>query len=204
MNNKSSYKSGYCKKEETIEEIKRNIIDMDKKMDRYLDNIEGKKSDLDLFNGVLFATFKNGKDYETFYRKFPNSYFEMLFKVYIPFILTNLLCRCFYNENARKKIKILKTLRVEKAPEPNDVIWENLQFSYLSRLMRIYLVYMLSFLLIGICFLIVIYLTSLQNNYKSAKSARYISFNYGISILISSSISVINYAISKCLRKISE
>ena len=70
------------------------------------------------------------------------------------------LCCCLIDKKKRKRLA-RERIRVYLAPEPEDVIWENMEFSVFQRFYRIIIIYFLSFLLIGFAFVVVY----LLNNY---------------------------------------
>jgi len=75
---------------------------------------------------------------------------------------------------------------VSKAPEPEDIIWENIGVSFQSIILRKLLTYFILLLLLGGSFGIVYVLTMLQMNDNS---------NQILSIAVSLSITVINIII---------
>lgn len=56
----------------------------------------------------------------------------------------------------------LENLIIEDAPDPNDILWENLQYSRFSQLTRSIFIYLISLLLIFISFAIVLAIASIQ------------------------------------------
>jgi ABC-type Fe3+ transport system permease subunit len=105
-----------------------------------------------------------------------------------------------------KKLEVMDSIRVVNAPEPADVLWENLHYSPLQRVVRAIWVYIVSIFLIGISFGAIIGLTylqkSLKNKYKNKSDSSYNETGY--SILISIIITIINFMITLCLNKLSE
>lgn len=49
-----------------------------------------------------------------------------------------------------------RALIVEKAPEPNDVLWENLHYSTKYKIKIRFWIYLVTFILLIICFLIIL------------------------------------------------
>jgi len=201
-NNKKQFTTGLCyKKVEDLEKIKQDMINYRRELDNFMKNLENDKAmKIGLFSGVVFATFKNGKDYEEYYESFPHTFLSLIFKTYVPFLIINYVCCCFFNDKRKKKSRMRSTLQVEFAPEPNDVIWENLEYTATQRLIRLLWVYLSSIVLIGISFGIIIGLNFIQNKFRTENK----SMNYGVSILISLCISIINFLITKLLKKLSE
>ena len=104
-------------------------------------------------------------------------------------------------ESDQKKIdqKKTSTYRVIKGMIPSEVKWENLEYSQMSRLTRIIVVYFLTFILIGVGFGIIIYLNYVQSTTGIGKP---FSYTTGISIVISLVISIINFLIFLLLRSL--
>ncbi len=199
-NNLTEYKFGLCGNVVNINEIKNQILDLNNRLMKMLDDIEADKLNQKLFSGVIFATFKNGKDYEQYLESFPNSFFGLVFKVYLPYFLSNYLFCCCFSEKKRKKYRMFSQLDVEKAPEPLDIKWENLRYSKFNRFFRAIIVYLISGALIIISLVIVVALTKAQTSGISQDS----NINYGFSIAISIVISIINYIMTELLKILSK
>jgi hypothetical protein len=151
-------------------------------------------------NGVLFATFNTNKEYNNYLDQFPSSFFSKIYyNIYYLFAVYFLCCAFSQKsrDNLRKKVK----LTVERAPEPQDIIWENLQYSGFQRIKRTCFVYFITFILIGVSFGIVLGLNYVQSNTNKELDDVYL--RYGLSIVISVIISVINFLISYILTYLS-
>jgi hypothetical protein len=121
--------------------------------DRYENDLNSlvTKAKLNNFCGCIFATFNTIKDKEEFYEKFPHFFIET-----IIFYIKNMkyyLCCCFINEKNKAQHRTRERIRVYLAPEPEDVIWENMEFTVIQRFYRVIIIYTLSFILIGIALL---------------------------------------------------
>ena len=142
------------------------------------------KAKLNNFCGCIFATFNTLKDKEEFYNNYPHFFIETIFYFFknIKFYI----CCCFID----KKNKINKNrerIRVYLAPEPEDVIWENMEFTVFQRFYRIIFIYFLSFLFIGIGFLIVYQLNEYQEHIEKqiwSDILKYIA-SFSITIIVS-------------------
>lgn len=82
----------------------------------------------------------------------------------IGYILSKYLLCCCMKQSKIKSYEKKFTLNVEKAPEPEDVIWENLQFNSKHRFFRKLMVYLISLVLIAISFGIIVGLNYGQVN----------------------------------------
>ena len=142
------------------------------------------------FSGNMFVIFNEIKDAEDFFDKFSQDFFSEK----LEFIknLKFYICCCFMDKIKLKEFHRRKKMKVFKAPEPNDVLFENLDISFLIRFKRVVIIYCISLLITGISFIIVFILTDYQDysNKKNWKN-HYIK-KYFISILITIVILVIN------------
>ena len=146
------------------------------------------KAKLNNFCGCIFATFNTIKDKQEFYNNFPHFFIESVFyyiknsKYYI--------CCCFIDEKNRKNRK-RERIRVYLAPEPEDVIWENMEFTLFQRFYRIIIIYSLSIFLILIAF----YVVYILNNYKEGTDDKNWAqiLKYIVSFSITIIISILNY-----------
>ena len=151
-------------------------------------NLLVNKEKLNNFCGVAFVTFNTIKEKEEFYNNYPHFLIEFIF-YYIKKALFYICYCCTHKNNNWKKKYSQKNIRVHLAPEPEDIIWENLEFTIFQRSYRIFLVYFISIILILLAFIIVYHLTLIQDeindNWNGIK-------RYGGAFLISIIISLIN------------
>jgi hypothetical protein len=84
------------------------------------------------------------------------------------------LCCCCIDKNKRDHFFLNRNNRVNVAPEPEDVTFENLQYSSFRRLLRTLLVYLVSLIMIFICFFIILYLNDFQFKKIENKSNKFI------------------------------
>ena len=144
----------------------------------------GKK--LEKFAGRIFVTFNTVQDKDKYYNKFPHYFIE---KIFYYFNNIKYFFFCFYDEKKKKKFLLRQKINVYHANEPEDIIWENMEYSTIHRILRKLLIYFISFLLLVILFIIVLKLTVLQNDLLAEKSKTWniISINlvsYSISLFI--------------------
>ena len=120
------------------------------------------------FSGVAFISFNTLKEQEDFLSQFPSN----IFSYFIKYIkdLKYIFCFCCFKKN-------LKTnLSANKAPEPEDVIYENLEYSYIERNFRTFIVYIISIVLIIICFGIYIGINILQDKINDKAIHKILSY----------------------------
>ena len=124
-------------------------------------NLLVNKTKLSNFCGCAFITFNTIKEKNEFYNNYPHFLIEFIF-YYIKKALYY-SCYCCTSKNYNLKKKYSHKIKVYLAPEPEDIIWENLEFTIFQRSYRIFFIYLLSLILIFIAFLIVYQLTALQD-----------------------------------------
>ena len=142
----------------------------------------------DNFSGAAFLIFNSMKEKDTFLEKNTKNIFNKIID-----IISNLkyyICCCCINPSKSKELCLNSDMIIEAAPEPEDVIFENLEFSRIKRISRIIFVYIISFIIIAVCFFFILYLNNFQ--IKSNNGKNNIAARYGISLSISLIIAIIN------------
>ena len=112
-------------------------------------------------------------------------------------------CGCCLNENRKKRLRVKTKISVSFAPEPEDVIFEHLEYDFLSRLFRTFILYFLSILLVGVSFAFVLGINHIQYK-REKKSKNSVYLKYFSSILISIIISGTNFLIKRVFIKFSD
>jgi hypothetical protein len=144
----------------------------------------------DNFSGVVFVTFDNIKEQEKFLEPFPKNF---IMNVFVSIKnLKYFLCCCFIDKYKRKRFLLKRNISVDEAPEPEDVIFENLQYSSLQRFFRTLLIYFISFIMIFICFVIILTFNYLQIKLQRGNNGNKKAIKYTISLLITLVISILN------------
>jgi hypothetical protein len=174
--------------EKYITWLKKKKLNIAKELNDYLADLDN--PDKKLFTGVVFATFNTSAQYEMFLDEFPRSGVKYIF-VTIQYILYKFL---FFSCCDKKKIQKLRnklTLGVHTAPEPSDILWENLEVSFSERIVRTFLCYLITILILMGSFGIVLGL----NIYQSRLAVNDNFTKYLISSLISTIIFIINFIV---------
>ena len=149
-------------------------------------NLMKKGNNLDKFAGSIFVTFNTVKDKEGFYNKFPHFFLEKVFNKFKN------IRNCFIcDKEKRKKIYLRNKINVQYANEPEDIIWENLEYTNCQRLARKLFIYFISIILLLVLFLIVFKLSSIQNDLQNKNNWRYIIINL-VSFSIALTIVIVN------------
>ena len=168
------------KKEDNLMGFKTKKIMLETELNNSMES--GKK--LDKFAGCIFVTFNTVKDKEQYFNIYPHYFIEKVFH-----FIKNLkyyLC-CLMDEKKTKKFKMNKKINVSYANEPEDIIWENMEYSLSERIIRSLLIYLISLFLLLILLIIVFELTSLQDSLNENKHWKFITINlvsYSIALVI--------------------
>lgn len=183
MNKKISHFGNFRKesKKEILSEIDRlnNLLIKYKNID--------KVNNLSYNTDTAFVIFPNTSDYSKFESQFPNSTLKYLLYLIIYALYSSILRPVVSIEKLnyyKKKI----SLHVEKAPEPTDIIWENLEFTFFNRFKRKILIYLVALCLLIISFISLLFISRAQGSVTS----EYIVIKYLISFSFSISIAIIN------------
>ena len=176
-----------CERYHVLEEIIEKKSDLEKKLKELLE--ETKTLTEKNFSGVIFVTFNSIEEHENFLEPFPKNIISSFF-INIK-NLKYFLCCCFINKNKRKNFFLKRNISVEAAPEPEDIIFENLQYSSCERFIRMLFIYIFSLIIIAGCFIIILFLNNFQTK-RSNKKGVLPLVKYGLSLAISLVISILN------------
>jgi hypothetical protein len=187
-----SFYSGYlcCKKKTSYLKLNTDKRKYEKQLETILK--EKLVTSKENFAGSILITFKTIKEKENYYKQFPHSFLEKC----IVFIknLKYRICSCCMSEERLERFHRRKKIKIYLAPDPEDIIWENMEFTLISKIKRSLIIWSISLLLMGISFGIVYYLNSLQENSEENEWDINTFMKYGISIVISGVIAGINFA----------
>lgn len=160
-----AYKKACCDKIEFRDDIARKIIKLDLKLYNWLDKYEHKANSKKIFTGTVFATFKDVEDYKNYKKNFPTT-IESRIWMYVAYYLGG---RCFYRKKKNKLFKYDEKaleITVEEAPEPDDVLWENLQITNKNRRYRRLLIALLTLIILGLSFVALYGISRIQKSIK--------------------------------------
>ena len=156
-----------CEKIEDLEKLQKNEKELLEQIDKLMK--ESKDNTKQYFAGCAIICLNNIKDQEQFLEKRS----EKILIIYLFKLFGYVLCRCCKHKNKRNIEWLKGNIRFDRAPEPEDIIFENLEYANtFKKFVRIFLVYFFSLVLIVICFIIVTSLNYLRkysderNNYK--------------------------------------
>ena len=141
------------------------------------------------FAGAIFLTFNTIQQKEEYYSMYPHYIMD---KIILFFKESKYyFCWCFVNEKSKKKFLRKSKIKISLAPEPEDVIWENIEYDIWFRIKRSLIIYSFTILLLLISFLIVLSLTYFKEYLIKHKLSSFF-VKYGISLLITITISLLN------------
>ena len=193
------YVTGCCiKRLETKEEIIQTLKSKRSELNRYMTQINKISENPELFTGVVFASFDDIKEYEEYQSYYPQSLLGVIL-VYLHYFIANFVLCCCYSNTKKKNLRKQITLRVEKSPEPTDIIWQNLQYSHTYRNISTVIVYIISFILIGISLAIIYGLNYIQFVSQNGSWSNSNLIKYILSIIITGVISIVNFLMTMML-----
>ena len=177
-----------CKKGLAIKKLLKNREINQRKLDFLLKN--SKILTKNNFAGSIFVTFNTIKQKEEYYSLYPQYFLDKM----ISFFRESkyYFCWCWISENSKKKFLRRKNIKIFTAPEPEDIIWENIENCIWFRIKRCLIIYSITFFLLLISFLIVLGLTYLKEYLINHRISSLFIVKYGISLLITLTISGLN------------
>mmetsp|Transcript_19221 Transcript_19221/g.35150 ORF Transcript_19221/g.35150 Transcript_19221/m.35150 type:complete len:1032 (+) Transcript_19221:5159-8254(+) len=193
---KAPTKGGCCKKgvdeTEAIRKRTEVVYNRLQELEKELKPGVGK----DLLIGQAFVTFKTQIDARLVRYKWDGEWQDRFW---------NLIFRCCRS----KKLPLFKgrKIRVKRAPEPNDIFWENLSFGFGKRLGNTIVTSLFTLVLLGICF-VLIYATSagqesIHDAYGDDPSSEDLIKIRVLSILPSFGVVFINMMLGQLIRRTS-
>ena len=136
----------YCPSKESLKDI---IEEKEKTEERMSQLIKDSKENLsECFGGAAFVTFNTTKQQEKYLDQIPKNFFTSIIKFFDK--IGYLFCGCCLDKSSTRYYK--KNLVFEAAPEPEDVIFENIETKPVVRILKTALVYFISIILCGISF----------------------------------------------------
>ena len=184
-----------CMKSIFLSKLEEEKTELENKLKELL--IQTENLNEDNFAGIIFITFETMKEQEKFLDQFPKNFIMNLL-----ISIKNqkyFLCGCFISKKKKKEFFLKKNIKVEVAPEPEDVIFENLQYSSFQRNLRIIFTYFLSFVIIAICLAIILSLNQVQIKKIKNSNSNITLIKYGLSLLITVVVSTVNLIFQICL-----
>lgn len=168
------------------------------KLKKFINKIDSSNDD-DYKTDTAFIVFKDTFEYNEFKSLFPTTILGTIY-LYIKYLLSYSVCRCIFRHNDRKELRNRIKLICRSAPEPTDVLWENLSCAYFERYIRVFFIYLINILLLAISFMILYFITISQKNIKKSQLILF----YILSFIFSISIIIINFLINKAIEALTK
>jgi hypothetical protein len=136
-------RNGCCSKIQLdMSKIETEIGDLKDKIKKFEENLQVTTS-IDLYIGTAFVVFSKPVHASNIIAEQDDSLVTYFFKLFFK-----TFCGCCINKADASHF------HYERAPEPSDVYWENLNCPYMGRVKRILMTYFLTFVVVTFCFLI--------------------------------------------------
>lgn len=133
----------HCKKtEEMLGDLKKQKEEAYKELDELYQ--DSRKNTINYFGGSAFITFSTLKEQELFLKNFKYSFCGNFLSI-VKKIYYMLFGYCI-NKNDKPVIWFRTYINFEQADEPSDIVFENLEYTQLSKIIRTFVVYVISFL----------------------------------------------------------
>ena len=189
-----------CETEESLSDIKIQKAKIENEMNDLIR--ASKENTSECFGGAAFFTFTTIKQQEEYLSKLPSNFFDYIINFFKN--LFYIFCSCCTKKDSLNYYK--RHITFEAAPEPEDVIFENLQTKPFWRIINTLIVYFLSIIICGVSFVAIIYLNKLQkkiDNDKENKTTHTLLL-YVISFGITGVTSVIDIILEIVLEKLTK
>ena len=183
----SDFNINICERTKKLSDIKKEKQEIQKQINELQNEV--KEINMEKFAGAVIVSFNTIKEKEEFLSHIPNTLFLNLLKMIGK--IRYFFCFCCIDkiDNSKFVMKHIK-VKIEEAPNPEDIIFENLEFTEQSKVYRVVGINMISILLIAIGFGIILGLQQLQV-YVNTKD-----YNIMIYYLISLSITLVSSIIN--------
>lgn len=188
-----SYGGFLCCCKKSMSQIDQEIIQKEQDLTKALAEAE--------YTGMIIATFNTESEKDEFLKYFPNSFLSKIFINNCKSLIV-LIFPKYFQQDTIEITNLKKYLSAYEAPEPEDIIWENLQYTFISKLIRSSLGNIACILLIGISFVANLGLNKIQANATDENEDNF-ALKYGISIGISVVVAAINTLMCKVFVKFS-
>ena len=177
-----------CEKNIPIIELIRKKNNKESKLNNLLNASKNIKSDN--FANVAFILFDKIDEQERFLKKYSQNIFTNVFSIIKNF--KYYFCICFLSQKSIKKFKKENKELCSLAPEPDDIIFENLEITTIKRILFLLAITLISFIIITVSFIIVVILTFAQKKIDNIKFGSQTITKLILSLAMTGVISLIN------------
>ena len=156
------------------------------------------------FTNVVIVSFSSISEQENFLEKYSKNFFQNIIYFFKNF--KYIVFGCFMSETTllKREQEIDDSMKVYPAPEPDDIIFENLAIQKSGRILRIVFTTFISFLIITISFIIVFLLTIAQERINEMSFGEKNFSKYAVSLGMTGAISVINILLQTILETLTK
>ena len=161
-----------------------------------------KEKTSEYFGGAAFITFNTIKQQEEYLSKLPSNFFDYLISFFKN--LFYLFCPFCTKKDSLGYYK--RHITFSAAPEPEDIIFENLEIKPIWRIINTLIVYLVSIIICGISFVAIIFLNKVQRDidkHKENKTTHTVLL-YVVSFGITGVTSVIDFVLEIVLEKLTK
>ena len=189
-----------CENAESLKDIKKQKEKVENDMNELIKAT--KENTAEHFGGAAFITFNTIKQQELYLSKLPSNFFDYIIHYFKNMFY--IFCSCCTKEDSLNYYKA--HIAFEAAPEPEDVIFENLETKPFWRIINTFIVYLVSIIICGVSFIAIIFLNKLQENVNKDKEnkANHTLLLYVISFGITGVTSAIDIVLEIVLEKLTK
>ena len=155
------------------------------------------------FTGYMFVSFNKIKDKEIILSHYPHNFFDMGL-YFLKNIKYYLFCCCLSRDDIIR-FRRAKGIDVYDPPEPEDIIWENFNYTARQRGIRTIIVFIICILIMILSFALVFGLTFAQDylyDDRRGTKSNNVFLKYLISLAITLVINILNVVIELVLEKL--
>ena len=186
-----------CKEEKKLADINKEKDELEKKINELIE--DSRKNTANYFGGGALITFDSIREQELYLKNLPNNFIEYFFQFLRN--MAYIFCSCCFNVNDINYLK--RNIKFEAAPEPEDIIFENLETSPFAKIMRTTLVYIISIIICAVSFAIIVVLNYVQVS-KLDQSDNNDLLLYILSLVITAVTSGIDFFLEIVLKTLTE
>ena len=183
-------------KGKTIGQLKEEKEELSKKIKDLIS--ESNNNTLDYFGGSAFITMETLYEQELYLKNIPKNAISYFF--YFLKNLCYMLTSCCGNKDEENLNYLRSRVKYIAAPEPEDIIFENLEISQCERLMRTILVYIISIIICAVSFAIIVGFNKLQEYIDGQDNSNHVLLMYIISFAITGAQSAFNIILENVLQ----
>ena len=189
-----------CEKRIPIMEIMKKKKHKEAELNELLEASKSIKQDN--FANVAFISFDTINEQEKFLDKYSGNCFSHLISIFKNY--KYYFCYCFLDRETKNKVEREKGESVSLAPEPDDIIYENLETTKLIRIIRTIITTLISLFIITISFIIVVLLTLAQEKIDNMSFGAKNFSKYAVSLGMTGAISIVNIIFQGILEQLTK